>query len=476
MDQHPIDNLFNQKLNQREFQFNEEHWMGAMAMIEEQEKKKKRRFLLWLLLGTFALISMGIMTVGYYSWNNTTKTAKKDTTEIVASSESNNNSSISSTPEEKSIQDNSLNTVNNQSITDLHYEANTSSETVNSSSQPTQKPSVSKNNTTSSSAAYSSSNTPTQAIAQTIVEPTLNTNENSITVNDIIHPITDSLIKNSGEPSMEASPKPTFETVQPLQPTNSLSIAWQLIPKTSSVVTLEELLDKVMKPESPKFPEDDNNGGDMQGWSLGVSGSVLRYSSPLAARNFGYAGGLTSKFRLTKQSPLFLGLNANYNVRQHYFSNLALSRQISYSFGKEEAIFSLRPTAIHTFELPIWLELGFGKQQNFDFTANNRFRRHALMVGVVPAYLYGVQGEVLDPEGINTQQGWIETDAYKNVQLHSLIGYNFYLLERVSIGLRARYTIGTIVNPDFTYPAGVEVESPKKLHFELNASYYFVRK
>ncbi len=75
-----LDDFIKGKMDQREFEFNEAHWMNATQMIDAQEKKRRKGFWLWLFFGM--ILILGVVD-GIWNMNSLHISEKADETQMV---------------------------------------------------------------------------------------------------------------------------------------------------------------------------------------------------------------------------------------------------------------------------------------------------------------------------------------------------------------------------------------------------------
>lgn len=464
MSQHKFDDFLKQKLNQRQFEFKDPYWLQAEKLIEDNERDDKWRFMILLFAGLLLLIS-GIGIGTYYAHTNsgtsdypheisgqnidhpTISTIISDNStqeqHNTLSANTNENSDISDTQNNTALSTATEQTIANSTVPNNtisnHNNANQDTKTGldPNSFSPNYK------NTKASSANPKTTLAGTTTSTTMGNENTVKQSSSSVSVND--NPVTEDISNPiNGEESREANHKPLTE----LQPNQVLDIALQYIPYPISA------LDN--RPQGRKIDIPLPEKADKK-LSVGVRGSALLYLSlPNPAQGgIGFTAGLTAKYQITPKWGI--ALDGLYHVRKHQFANVAASQQVDYSFGRVEETYLLTPSAIHSFEAPLYVAYNFAK-------------KHEAELGLAPTFLYGVKGDLYADNEVSNS-AWVATDAYRKMHLNLLLGYNYNITNNLSLGIRARYTLGGIINKDFVYPSGVVPKETDKLYFDLNAKF-----
>ncbi len=467
---HQLDDFFKKKLGEREFEFDEAHWADALDLIEAEDKKDRKGFFFWLfgLAAVFTLIAF--FAIQKYKLSADTSIAQNTTesTTNIKKSETQTTSSTSGTKQlDKDNFDTSTNRSNDKKLqTELPQKGN---------SVATTKPSTTENlNFDTPTSANTGATISTQNRNEWIMKKeevaaspnpyTEATAISSTSTSDILTTVTKTEPKETLTNMQEASHKPNqLKELAPNESLTTLGIQQMTISKDLT----DEDLDKTMKGELLKPLK-------RYSFSAGLQASTVMMSIPDG--KMGLTAGLTSKHRFHPQWAL--GVDVLYHLRRHQFNDLNRSFQVAYAFGRIDQSVQLRPSAIHSFEFPIYIEYGFGSKQKepFDFTTRERYNKHSIELGLAPVFLYGVQGtlvNVIDAgEEQVLEQGWIRTEAYRKLYANALLGYNHYVKDYFSLGIRARYAIGGIVDPSFEFFDESTVSQPDNFYFDINAKFY----
>lgn len=130
-----------------------------------------------------------------------------------------------------------------------------------------------------------------------------------------------------------------------------------------------------------------------------------------------------------------------------------------------EALYRARPVKPSTAQRSLQQQFGFGlNEQSYELQATSlhyvdanlgaayRFSRHAIYAGGGLSYLTGARGQLRQAvkaesdSGFAPQQttaeGWIDTKASPHFHLRAQAGYEYQLLPRLGLHLRAQYRIG----------------------------------
>ena len=410
-----LDNFYNKKLQNREFEFKDSYWEDAEQLIIADEKKRKGSWYFWL-LGLFLLLVTGGIIL---SSNNTdqaplnenNKTKQKSAIVIENSDSDPKNANLSLANVPSSIK---------KTVVQNETESQELNPKIDASDDLFKKQSAS-----------SKTNYPTTSPSKIIEIP-----ENEL--------------KNAGSKTKSIQVKENNSTVQPDGVMNENSIEKTIqkerikhVASLSPITTNLELLEnpayaelkKVKLPKEKKF-------------AFGITASGLIYPAVKNEKNWiGFSAGALAKHHFTRK----LALNAEilYTYRSGTFNISSSSTQTKFGFGKRVITYLHKPENLHFLELPIYVQYKVGK--------------HRFEAGGMAGYLFGVRGRIEkqsslypwersdenDFESENYASGWIAKDGFNSLNVSGLIGYKYRLSDGFLIGLRGVYRFGDLTQKSF---------------------------
>jgi hypothetical protein len=150
---------------------------------------------------------------------------------------------------------------------------------------------------------------------------------------------------------------------------------------------------------------------------------------------------------------------ALYRARPVAPSLAQRSLQQQFGFGLNERAYELQATGLH------YADANLG--------AAYRFSRHTVYAGGGLSYLAGARGQLrratkaesasgFAPQQ-TTEEGWIDTEALPGFRLRAQAGYEYRLLPRLGLHLRAQYRVGADASP-------LALDAPLSIDVMLNYS------
>lgn len=474
---HQFDDFLKNKLEQREFEFKDAYWADALELIEADEKDNRWGFLYWLLLG---LLLLAGGTFAFYQWDNQASLASIDQQQtewdtpnnrVIAQNTPTNTSptKTTDTPATNRTTNSAVDTqtpINNKkNETQTNIENKVSATTKAERQPPHTEPEPNFETQLPTSTAPSTRKTESETERTSTASSTLVTDD-ATHVRSNPEPVTEIPSKLANEATHK--PSPTKNTVHQSQPTKPLDITNNLLENEPKLT--QQHIDQLWKGDS-SIPETEWTP-NTNPFSFGARASSLLYLS--LGGQIGYTFGLTGKYQITPT--LAIGTDLLYHIRRHDFNSLDYSTIVEYSFGRTEYREWLAPSALHSIEMPIYAEIGFGqkhKRTNADFSAPKRYNKHSIELGIAPIVLYGAKGVLVDKDTDTIlEKGWIQTEAYRSFYANGILGYNYNLQDYFSLGIRARYAFGGIIDQSFDFPTGVTISQPDNLYFDINAKFY----
>jgi len=167
--------------------------------------------------------------------------------------------------------------------------------------------------------------------------------------------------------------------------------------------------------------------------------------------------GIRVSYALANRWSLYA--EALYHARPVAPSLTQRSLQQQFGFGRNEQSYELQATSLH------YADANLG--------ASYRFSRHIIYAGGGLSYLAGARGQLrraIKAESAvdfapqqTTEEGWIDTGGLPDFQLRAQAGYEYRLLPRLGLHLRAQYRIGADAAP-------LALDAPLSIDVMLNYS------
>ncbi|MCR9288845.1 MAG: outer membrane beta-barrel protein [Bacteroidetes bacterium] len=482
-----LDNFYKEKLNKREFEFDESLWLQAEELIVADEKKKKKRAIVWWILGGVLLISMiggGLMLQNLNS--NSGDLIKADYQDKAANIMDEKFSTNESTHEE------AIEKVNMESSEKL--EATTKKNTAILLPN-TQKPNPTNKNKPSSKPEASEiiddkieqrveipiaiSDTKENSTIEKESENTLNAHTTDEIANtntqEKASGISESSVVKSGS-AVEEIPKRITENIAQV---SLLKLNPFFIKETKEIKALT-----TFKPEKTRKLQ------------IGLVGSLVYFPNSKLDSELNYKGGMSIGVPLVGRWSL--GTELSYFVFKEEMEAIGESPQAAFGYSGDYDTYQLRPSSLHFLNLPIYAKYQLGY--------------HALECGLAFDYLLGARGELVledhlqswerddvqnqkyiqsvavaasvngQNENLNdirytengvVQKGWLDDSALNKIQTQLLLGYNYRFNSKTALGIRAQYRLTNYNNPnnDFetteTDPKSVKNDTPLSVHFSI---------
>lgn len=480
---------------QGRFEFREEYWEQALALIEADEaqrRRKRRRGLLWWSLAGLLLLSAGIgwwrmsgsnadlnagsaigahETTGYQP----DKTGRQDATHTTDETATASNTATSSTNQtdktntadaQNQAENNSSNTKNNTlnaaqraqqlSARNRAFEAKNNAKidakgngALNASGkQLTQKGNPSAN-------APQSSGLSTNAEKTTGNASTTQGAGNAGAENALENPV------NTNGADAENAANTTTPAAAPVKTLDKLleQLFTLPLPMEPAVSTEKKALKTPEKAEEPMAnqikPVKDNR------FSAGIAASGLLYKSSFDKRNLGFTTALYGAYRINRHWSASAGLGIRFTPGTWTdTSGTQFTESFLYSFGFESVQTERRAAGLLSLELPIaasWHHGAFG-----------------IEAGVAPGYLlYALdrykqttENSFHGPKTTRNRLEKADTESYGRYYANTFAGAEWWFSRNASLTLRGNYRLGTLVKETVENPAvkaGASVELGLKI-------------
>ncbi len=436
MEKKYIDNLFKNKLEHREVAFSEEAWLAAEKMIVTEERKRRWGGLgrLWFLL---PFLIAGMMLYVYQTQPLDSPLQQNGMSVMPSIFPSFDKTSTTKVKEENGHSvavDLENNEVNNASP-----EGDAS--VVVAGTAVTENPSVVSNkSTTKGTPTTKGTSINTNESVKTLTPPT--------SVEKVQEPVKKKEIKE-----VPMALNQNLKTTAPKTVLPSV-IATESIVQNSEVVVEEEKgvaieykkgIVTALDLESPHFQIENTEPVAKQTklqyykrnrFSVGLLSSAIITPS-FNDKIIGLSGmniGTTFSYRLNSRWSANTDLLYEFHGRNYAFANgnnsLSYEYQ-TYGFGLDDNRYNVKVKQSHLLTVPVYLKYHIG--------------RHGIDLGVQGAYTLGLRGKIEEEtissiETASTRQAktaWVDSDKVSPFQFNLMMGYQFALSKRFSIGLRS---------------------------------------
>jgi len=197
-------------------------------------------------------------------------------------------------------------------------------------------------------------------------------------------------------------------------------------------------------------------------YRFGITGGAVGY--PLIENSsetpfIGFKGGLFAEHNLKTnifRNKWSIGTELLYHYRQGNFVAIKEEAVIQYSFGRTSTDAKLTPKNLHYLEMPIYLKYHLNK---VSFEA-----------GGLVSYLLGVRGEVNQNDVL--EKGWVDELGFNKVHANAILGIQFSLKQRLKFGIRANYSLNSILDKNAILPNGDALRESGPLYLTFKFSQY----
>ncbi len=433
-----MDEFFQSKFNNREFEFKDAYWAEMTDLIEADEKSDKVGFPIWKwILSSVLFLIIGVSVWSYVPSYFNERIAQQTSTESAINVA---NVTVSVSEQNAITQPNENN--ENEITTSIDASENTLNEggagleSIQMESKMYDLKLNSQNHTGISNENASSSND---------INPVYKGNENGLK-----SPVQkDNATKQSKVLTPFRQVLPDFEK-QPLNP--QLPIPLKIEEEKEESPDIFASSKRKLAPfalEALNMGEDEYDFGILKKypsnvktpkWTVGVMAGTNTAQDFRVSSGFStdYIAGITANHNLNKNWSLNTGIS--------YFSRSGLNTafevdSVVYSFGVESNITQVDIESLHYLEIPLTVGYKFGKKQ-----------KHQLITGVSYTYLINALSQVAR-ESFNSTSNQADlavsrTWGYQNnFQTHDLtvtLGYNYEVLDGLRFGVSSNYGLRSI--------------------------------
>ncbi len=491
-----LDKFIQQKIEQRTFEFNPEHWEGAAQMLDVQDKRddwwKKGVFLLGgILLLAGLLYGWGQFGATSLSTNNMLNENDVQQSMLPSASSSTFANEQKTTPSSETTERSTSKNLKQQKNTnigtdqDLATSAKSSIEKTEQTTTRTTKTNLQKiaekklqeTTTQTNNQQHKSSNDriPTSSLPiYSEDEQVVHTLEKKSSSNNNAF---ESDKGNVQVPAMETITLPVDETTnkrsQQTKGNEQAAIGKEdaMQPTFSVVEQLPTITrSEVQSPDQKENVDDLNlikplNKTGFKRVQVGLQVSSLLYPANADEKSFiGYALGITAQYRITRK--LSINTDLLYQKRTGTFTDTDMTSQTIYRFGFEKSETVFKASSLHYLEVPIYVQL--------------KHKAHLLDLGYAYNYLLGTKGTIterssstLNPEPVdgNSSTDWFESTIFNQNFSTAFIGYRFQFGRKFQVGIRAHYNLSPIMSEDGELDR--KLLEADKLHFRALLQYTF---
>jgi len=434
-----IDDLMRQKFDTDDpgarFEFQEEYWEQAQAMLEADEQRRKRRFLWWWLSPGCLLTAGGLLlAVGGWWWyaaNGSVNTARKK--EGIGFPDAKNSVIASGATESVSAQS-----------TDKHLSATTESMRPQAS-LPARPPIIEKHTASNaeifkkhtSSAMSGALSAPKQSTVASVNQAGRSGEEASF------HPEPSTSIDKNFQPSSQEGEAPHSESVanRPL-PLALLPVDYQMLDWARPLPEL--------RPAIPEKQAIQPRHERAFSWAAGGAASFLPSTS---AGWLGASVGVTGEYRLSQRWRVMAGAGWRClpleSAKDSANAPSKTTQQLRYSFGFTSDVWSLDIRRVHIMECPIGLRW--------------HWRSFTSETGAIPSRLMGVRAHLVHTQSSSLDQAettrqliWTDPKPYRKIWISPFAG-GAWESGHLQIAVRA-----VLLPNDILTPADVRKETSHK--------------
>ena len=456
MEKQPIDKHFQDKLANREFNFQDSYWKEAEAMIEAAERDKRRRIFGWLFGVGFLFVLAGVSwwlmsnaEVERVAINNnlqqpTVINQPKENQETNFSQSMTDENALSDKvemPDENNIRNEQNFSVKNDNIPD-----------------PTKNLSIAeKEKITNQQLIEKSADKP----LRTVVENDINSYKSD---DYVIVSKKEAINQNLPDNGLEVVPSLTQSDDELLKNPSATSNQQILkaLPGLFPYLEQEFSLNLNLKDLEIYLPENPNPPNNHR-WNMKILAGTGVLINPQANDKslVNYFVGGAIGYKISPKIGLQSGLI--YNIHQANFARTEGSRQISYGFGKQDNTYEWQAQQLHFVELPVAIGYHYRKSQfsvgfqlgkligargavieNISKNALERTEQENqnFEQKIIEARANGDQMPVFREE-MNREKGWLPTDHYRPLQF-SLVGkYEFVASPKFNLGMALNYRLNS---------------------------------
>lgn len=436
-----LDKFVNDKLAQRAFEMDKNHWLQAAQLIDAQQKRRRRFFWIWFLSGQVL-----VLVLAFFLWP--TFVAEKTATRSNLSPPLVQTNATAHPP--SLVDKGELSETADAITSEENVHTTVLKQTTKTSQGNTTKPFEFAQSNTDAEEKISEK----ELIDTNADIPEMQKNEGGT------HESTQEVIVSDEELLLRS-----FKASDVIdQPEQTIPVPY----KTTS--TILPLLDFNVSGEKRKMDYAqkaiDQSPFFNHEFSLVLASTLYPYAGTAEKNFIGFVAGVNYTKSLKRSLNLNFGLN--YRKRFGTFSEASASEQTTYAFSRSAERFYTLPENMHFLEIPVAIQ----------YVKN----RHALSLGFNGSYLLGLRGTLHKEsygesfsENGETQvlkRGWLRNSGVKPLHWDIFASWNLAVTHGMSVGVQVNYSVGTILkNPN----SGIYLES-KPVFFDVGLRYNLIKK
>ena len=466
-----VDQFFNKKFQEQEFEFKDAYWADAQKLIEADKERRRRGAWFPWFLGIVGLSLLGIGWSWYLQEQPVLDDAKNESAFLL------NEEKESTTKTTQNLENNSSDAITIPATKD-GQSAPEKNKDVNSNSSRSNAPNSSKESATNSTIKNTGSSNSASDLNQRNLK---NESGNGNATEKLAPMASNSTLPNltlipSEKTNQERSPQVDQKINSSISPKNEINtitssetpkVLWNALDLLElKTLPLEEEIDSAVAIDYCYVKEASK-------WNLAWNFySLFNTNKGAAYLWLGAATGPSIQYRLNNR--LALQSDVLYRWRRGRFgASSEGSIQSTYSFGFTQETFRLMPSDLHQLDWPVYVQL--------------RNRRQSLEAGISLQFNLGIRGNMTSektlfpwqrssgPNGPRTEttiverNTWIEDPNIRKVQMGLLLGYRYQVNKKISTVLQARYELNSIYKLDPVDGSGSLDGSP--LHLQVGLTF-----
>ncbi|KAA3637547.1 MAG: hypothetical protein DWQ02_06580 [Bacteroidetes bacterium] len=421
-----LDDFVKGKMEQRQFEFDQAHWLQAAEMIDAQQKRRRRFFWIWLLCGLVVLSG-----TSYMLWKPSAITSQPLTTNLTEET----GSSLQTVKTERQQKEAKIDLPQNEV-----QETITNDEAENIITTKDKKASQLEAGITDK---------PIAKAFQQVDEKMASSESVPVKISNTITPV-------EFEELPDAAPPITAVK----DPVRYKSFVIDQIPQLNF-----DLLNNDRDWQAD-FIKVEGRPYYSSKFGIHASTTVYPHIGSTGKNVIGYVAGIDYAKSINKNWSI--GLGAQYRLRSGTFAEDDFSEQTTYAFSRTVERFYTLPEQLRFVELPLAI----------NYVKN----RHNVGVGVSPGYLLGIKGS-LNKEGYGesfpqgnahevVEKGWIQSSGFKPLHWDVFGSWYFAVNTEMSLGVKVNYTAGSLLKDQ---ASSIYLES-KPFFFDVGLRYNLIKR
>ncbi len=445
--------IINEKLDSREFAFDEKAWAGMENLLDAEEKKRRRGFFWCFSASMFVILIAGAV---YYSQKSDdgNVTLSVEQKSVVHSPQPIANSQQLTT-DNKQLKANSQKEEGKNEIKAVETSQNDAKKLLSTTTKQTESKTI-------KASATRAKTSDKKAVTQSqISETTTTTNDNSVvstlTQNEEIKP---------SEASLETS---DFKNeVLTTTEKETVSVQNETEKEEEKIV----VVDSVKPVEQTPEPENKNplaapGKETKNAWGIMVGVGGWAGYNEAGKNGLGFTGGVYYQRALSKRFDL--GLSILYTSRGGLNTHKSFVNS-NYGFGIESDVTIVSAQTLHYMSLPLTIRL-------------NISQRSHIYLGAAYYHLLATTSKITNQTensfGVvesNTEKQTGEHKAFRNNDLVAFLGYELTLFSRMSVGLQINYGFFDNVNNSYyTLYGYTPKQFDRNMGLQLQLKYDLIR-